>query len=143
MAEAFDIKIDYKDLQRLARKLDRASKNGDARLKRAHFRMATLVKGEAELNAPLKESTLQNSIQMVATVDAAEIFVPRNSLAGAYAVRIHDERYVTWKNLGSKTKTKGARAREKFITRAISDNESDLAAIIRAEGKKALKELKR
>lgn len=65
---------------------------------------------------------LQNSITFFAQPNVAEIYVPSNSPAGKYAVRIHDERYVTWKNRGFGTIMKGPQAREKFIERAMNDN---------------------
>lgn len=140
MSDPIRMRAEYGDLMKLARRLEVAGRDTGAAIRRAHFRMGALVKDEAQLNAPeTKEASLQNSIAFTATQDAAEVFVPSNSPAGAYAVRIHDERYKTWRNRGKMTKIKGARAREKFISRAISDNAGKLTMIISDTISKLLK----
>ncbi len=57
------------------------------------------------------------------------VFVPSNGYTRTqkgfnYASRIHDERYVKWRNLGagSRAKSSGRRVGEKFIERAVNDN---------------------
>ena len=59
----------------------------------------------------------------------ANIFVASNSDAMKYARRIHDERYKTWKNLGVKSRTMGERVREKFISRAVHDTQTNAKVI--------------
>lgn len=73
---------------------------------------------------------LQDSIQVRCGVDYAEIFVPSNSPAGKYAVRIHDEKNQTWWNRGAGTIMKGPQADEKFITRAIKDKAYECRKIV-------------
>lgn len=58
------------------------------------------------------------------TLAWAEVFVPSDSEAATYAVKIHDEKGRTWRNRGVGTIAKGDRADEKFITRAL-EAESD------------------
>ena len=67
------------------------------------------------------------------------VFVGSNSLAGKYAKRIHDDRYKSWWDRGPGSIAKGTHAREKFIERAINDNESQFFAIIESETGKAIK----
>lgn len=76
---------------------------------------------------------LQNSIEFLATARLAEIFVPTNSPAGAYAYKIHEEKGKSWKNRGIGTQKKGPQADDKFISRAITDKEADLLKIIEIE----------
>lgn len=54
---------------------------------------------------------------------AACIYVGSDAEAAKYAVTIHDEKGKTWRNRGIGTIAKGARADDKFIERAITDNE--------------------
>ncbi len=61
-----------------------------------------------------------------------EIFVEANSEGGQYAVRIHDERYETWQNRGLGTIALGEQAREKFIERAVDDNQERVRVILEA-----------
>ena len=51
------------------------------------------------------------------------IYVGSDAEAAKYAVKIHDEKGKTWRNRGLGTIAKGSRADEKFIERAIKDNE--------------------
>jgi hypothetical protein len=82
---------------------------------------------------------LQNSITMRNTPDYAEVFVPENSPAGKYAVKIHDEKGQTWRNRGPGTVAKGAQADDKFIERAINDNMPEMDRIIEDQIDKVLK----
>jgi len=61
---------------------------------------------------------LGRSIQLETGDDYAEVFVPVNSEAADYAVKMHDEKGVTWKNRGPGTQAKGPQADDKFIERA-------------------------
>jgi len=67
---------------------------------------------------------------------SASVFVASNSEAGRYAARIHDGKGLTWRNRGPGTIQKGARADEKFIDRAVIDNEAALLDIINDEAGK-------
>lgn len=63
------------------------------------------------------------------------VFVPRDSPAGKYAHFIHDLKGKKWHKRGIGTIRKGARADEKFIERAVRENEQKyFAAIQRAVG---------
>lgn len=69
-----------------------------------------------------KPGGLEESIEaQVINYTRGEVFVEKQSRAGKYAKRIHDEKGVTWKNRGPGTVAKGARADDKFIERAIED----------------------
>ena len=81
---------------------------------------------------------LEKSIEYEATETGCSVFVARNSQAGKYAKRIHDEKGVTWRNRGPGTIAKGARADEKFIERAIKDNVQNFGLIVDDELRKAL-----
>lgn len=90
---------------------------------------------------------LEKSIQFESDFTHASVFVPSNALCVNkktgynYAKRIHDEQYVTWRNLGpgSKEKAKnGAQIGGKFIERAIRDNAQTFGAIVEDELRKAL-----
>lgn len=63
------------------------------------------------------------------------VYVPKNAPAGKYARYIHDLKGVKWRKRGLGTVRKGARADEKFIERAVRENEQKyFAAIQRAVG---------
>lgn len=64
------------------------------------------------------------------------VFVPINSEAGRYAVRIHDEKGTKWQYRGKGTEKKGGRADEKFIERAVIDDEPKVGHVIEIELKK-------
>jgi len=80
---------------------------------------------------------LERSIEREVTSDSARIFVASNSAAGKYAGRIHDAKGKSWRNRGPGTIAKGARADDKFIKRAIVDNEGKILDIIKAEHRRA------
>ena len=69
----------------------------------------------------------------------ASVFVASNSEAGRYAARIHDGKGLTWRNRGPGTIQKGARADDKFMDRAVIDNEAVLLEIINDEAGKVTK----
>lgn len=81
---------------------------------------------------------LEKSIEYEATESGCSVFVARNSQAGRYAKRIHDEKGVTWRNRGPGTVAKGSRADDKFIERAIRDNAGNFGRIVDDELRKAL-----
>lgn len=86
---------------------------------------------------------LMRSISMTANKHDAEIFVASNSEAGKYAVRMHDEKGKTWKRRGPGTIAKGPRADEKFILRAIRENEQNLVRIAEDQMNKAIEQANR
>lgn len=81
---------------------------------------------------------LERSIAFEAETKHVDIFVPAQSEAADYAAIIHDMKGVKWRNRGPGTIAKGAKADEKFIIRAIEDNEANIDRIIEHETGKAL-----
>ena len=73
---------------------------------------------------------LSRSIEWDAIGDYGTVYVASNSEAAKYAKVIHDERYKRWKNRGPGTIAKGSRAREKFIERALADNEQKIGKLL-------------
>ena len=81
---------------------------------------------------------LEKSIGMKVGIDNASVFVASNSQAGRYGARIHDGKGKSWRNRGAGTIAKGARADDKFIERAIKDNQGNFLTLINDEMQKAL-----
>jgi hypothetical protein len=81
---------------------------------------------------------LQSSIKVITDENHAEIFVPSNSPAGSYAFKMHDEKGSKWKERGPGTQAKGPQADDKFIFRAITDNEGNIIAIMKDQIDKAI-----
>ena len=83
---------------------------------------------------------LEKSIEM--DYDKAQmavvICVRENSYAAKYARKIHDGKGQSWRNRGPGTIAKGDRADDKFIERAIRDNETRFAAILTDEFRQAI-----
>jgi hypothetical protein len=82
---------------------------------------------------------LMRSISAKSTEAYAEIFVAANSEAGKYAFGIHELKGKVWRKRGIGTIAKGAKADDKFITRAIDDRAKDITAIHRDAIDKALR----
>lgn len=61
---------------------------------------------------------LERSIQLETGDDFADVYVASNAEAADYAVKMHDEKGVTWKHRGPGTQAKGPQADDKFIERA-------------------------
>lgn len=85
-----------------------------------------------------KPGGLMRSIGMTSSATDATVFVASNSEAGKYAFRIHEEKGKTWKNRGPGTVAKGAKADDKFITRAITDTRQKQVEILKSEIDKAI-----
>jgi hypothetical protein len=159
-----EVTVELKGVREALETLNRVAKDGPKATQRALSAIAILVQREAIKNAPrspmrkqlnrLRKTRrkvtrkaratsrpspggLERSIERHATSDAAYIFVASNSNAGKYAARIHDEKGSTWHNRGIGTQAKGSRADDKFIHRAIVDNEGKILEIIKAEHGKA------
>jgi hypothetical protein len=75
---------------------------------------------------------LMRSIEFKATPEFAEVYVAANSEAGKYAFAIHELKGTAWKKRGPGTEAKGAKADDKFITRAVQDNQANIAKIIQS-----------
>lgn len=73
----------------------------------------------------------------------AHIFVPKNSPAGAYANYIHNQKGIKWFKRGIGTQKKGGRADEKFIARAVKENERKYSQMIALTVEKATRETDR
>lgn len=79
---------------------------------------------------------LERSITFEPDSSGVDILVPANSEAGKYAVFIHDggpNGTGDWQNRGPGTVAKGDQAGDKFIERAITDNEAEINKIMRNE----------
>lgn len=143
--------------------LDRASKMAYASQKKAMYRIAQTVTRTARAYSPIsptaaqlavknaitgrarperrnpnrtsgpKPGSLMRAIKGISDATSATIFVPSNSRAGRYATKIHDEKGKTWHNRGIGTKARGPKADEKFISRAITDNQGNILKILESE----------
>lgn len=85
-----------------------------------------------------KPGGLMRSITFLSNPRHSEIFVALNSEAGKYAIRIHDEKGRSWHKRGPGTVAKGPEADDKFIERAVKDNENDILKILQNEAEKAI-----
>lgn len=100
---------------------------------------ATLKRKKRTSRRTFTPGGLEKSIEYEVEGDKCSVFVGSNSFAGKYAKRIHDDRYKSWWDRGPGSIAKGTHAREKFIERAITDNESQFFAIIESETGKVIK----
>lgn len=122
------------------------------------------VKREAKLNAPKsptmtersatlkrKKRTalrttpggLEKSIEYEVKGDTCSVFVAENAYCKTkkgfnYAKRIHDEKGKSWHKRGPGTIAKGSRADDKFVERAIRDNQDKFLDVFKSELRKAL-----
>lgn len=90
--------------------------------------------------------SLTKSIEGRSTGELAEVFVPANSLGGRYAHFIEDEGPRgggKWRKRGIGTERKGARAGDKFMRRAVEENEDAFRAMLEGELRRALEGLNR
>lgn len=76
---------------------------------------------------------LERSIERQVTGTEAIVFVAANSFAGKYAKKMHDGKGSSWKKPGPGSQAKGSRADEKFISRAIVENEGNFTNILEDE----------
>ena len=145
----------------VAKYLDAVQKEAQRMIGRALKKCGQLAVREAKANAPksptktqysatLKRKRrtarksftpggLEKSIEYEVQGDKCSVFVGSNSFAGKYAKRIHDDRYKSWWDRGPGSIAKGQQAREKFIERAITDNQDKFLSIIESEIGKAIK----
>lgn len=79
---------------------------------------------------------LEKSIEKRVEGLNAYVYVASNSPGGKYAARIHDGKGKSWRNRGPGTIAKGAKADDKFIERAITDEHQNIVKIIEDEHRK-------
>lgn len=89
------------------------------------------------------EKSIQYEVQGVGKNAECSVFVASNGHATTekgycYAPRIHDEKGKTWHKRGPGTIAKGQRADDKFIERAIRDNQKTFLKYFQHEIRKAL-----
>lgn len=82
---------------------------------------------------------LERSIFGKAAEDGGYLYIPATAPAAKYAHYIHDMKGVLWHKRGIGTQKKGGQADDQFITRAIYDNTTKLADIMRKAMEDALK----
>lgn len=92
-----------------------------------------VLKRKKRTSRRLHPGGLSRSIEWDARDMEGAVFVASNSEAARYAKRIHDEKGKTWHKRGPGTVAKGARADDKFIERAVRDNERLIDGIIESE----------
>lgn len=111
-----------------------------ANRKRVRARLAKKAAREGRVTGHHRPSPggLEESVEFEVNAQKLElsVFVADNSKARKYAKRIHDEKGVSWKKRGPGTVAKGARADDKFIERALKENETHIGAIIEDEMRK-------
>lgn len=86
-----------------------------------------------------KPGGLENSIDYQTDALGAIIFVSANSEAGDYAFRIHEQKGQSWHKRGIGTVSKGSKADDKFIVRAIQDTEGENLIAVADEQAKAFR----
>lgn len=122
----------------------RARKGGrmDIQITKFYAERIHLLLSKSNVKTRPMPGGLMRSITVRNTDTQVEVFVPSNSPAGSYAVKIHEEKGSAWKHRGPGTQAKGAQADDKFITRAATDKQNDFAAIVSSEIDKILEGLK-
>lgn len=132
--------------------LDTLKGSVSAEVARAVQRACMIVHREAVRNAPVSPTNAQyskavlkrkkrtkrrmhpgglsRSIEWETRGMEGSVFVASNSEAAAYARKIHDDKYKSWRNRGPGTIAKGTRADDKFIERALNDNADAIGALI-------------
>lgn len=85
-----------------------------------------------------KPGGLERSIEFEATAQDAVIYVASNAEAGKYAFKMHELKGTAWNNRGIGTVSKGAKADDRFIVRAILDRAGDALKIVENEQAKAV-----
>lgn len=98
------------------------------------------VQRKATATTRAKPGGLRRSIDFEVNKPAmtASIFVASNSEGGKYAKKIHDQRGISWNNLGpgSIAANKSGSVGEKFIERAIADKKEEVRSYMEAKLRK-------
>lgn len=161
-----DVSVDQPNIRAEILRLQHISPDSEKSCRTALTRMGRLAQREAKANAPKSPTqALLNSLRktnrkvtrkarassrpspggliraiaMKASGEEAAILVESNSEAGRYAYRIHELKNKPggWRKRGPGTIQRGTRADEKFIERAIADNEAQFFTILKDEQRKA------
>ena len=148
----------FTELRRVAKDVPKASRRAltriariahrEARKNAPHGPSASQIKAKRKTKRKVKRKNraysrpapggLERSLAYTADQNEAVIFVAANSEAGKYGYRLHEEKGLTWKKRGPGTQAKGARADDKFITRAVINNEGNFLEILTDEVKTAV-----
>ena len=147
------VKIDTKQLNRLAKSLKSAGVKYERGTTKLLKKIGALVQGVARSYSPesptiamyaranksgvtkrkrsnITTGSLRDSIKMKATKEEASIFIASNSRAGKYAEKMHDQKGTAWRERGKRTEQKGSKADDKFIDRAYADNVRNIDELI-------------
>lgn len=113
------------------KKLKRASQEDK---EKAAFNIAALLEKETKDRAPFKEGHLKASIKGDVQVDgkkvAACIYVPLNSPASQYAVKMHEGQYKLGEKSVAVQNKVGKTVGRKYITRAIEDCKEKIQTVL-------------
>ena len=104
--------------------------------RRAQNKTKKRGKRKADATTRAQPGGLEKSIERRVEGLNAYVYVASNSPAGKYAARIHDGKGKSWRNRGPGTISKGAKADDKFIERAITDEHQNIIKIIEDEHRK-------
>ncbi len=156
MAEAGDITVNAQDslnwLASFGERIEAAAMRGFVRagrdvLKHAK-RNAPRSPTKAQIIKTLKRKKttdrnptpggLEKSITVFVDTHSVSVGIPSGKNVDAYAVRIHDEKYIKWLHRGPGTVAKGERADEKFIARAVEDRQAATNTVVDEEINKEL-----
>lgn len=145
------VSINTSELRRLERAMKRLGKDYGKASQRLLNKFGEWVQGRAKELAPesptvgdfktmnksgktnrkrsgITTGSLRDSITLEKGKQRVDIGIPANSRGGKYGEKIHDQRGKTWKNLGPRSKQKGAT--DKFIFKAYEDGEDKQAEMV-------------
>lgn len=128
----------------IARSLTRIGQRVRDEAKRNAPRSPTMAQFSATLKRKKRTARrttpggLEKSIEYEVKGDTCNVFVASNSYAGKYTKCIHDEKGKSWRKRGPDTIAKGSRADDKFVERAIRDNQDKFLDVFKYELRKAL-----
>ena len=159
MAADPELRIVQEGVKAALSRLDRVAKGSESVMKRTNFRIGAQVrdvarqdfspvsptqqlinanrKGPARQRKPraysrTKPGGLERSHEFLSDAEEIEVFIATNSEAGPYAFRMHEMRGKEWWNRGPGTISKGPKAGDRFIERAIVDQEGNILSMIQS-----------
>ena len=156
MAEAGDITVNAQDslnwLASFGERIEAAAMRGFVRAGRDVLKHAkrnaprSPTKAQIVKTLKRKKSTdrnptpggLEKSITLFVDPHSVSVGIPSGKNVDGYAVRIHDEKFITWRKRGPGTVAKGDRADEKFIARAVEDRQDKTNLVVDEEINKEL-----